>query len=64
MTFVCDKPVVGLDEYFLYNMLSKMWSGTLLVSLELVVALTYHTAVLVSGMPDLGAEETAEVTTY
>ena len=34
-----------------------MRSGALLVSLELVVALPYHTVVLVGGMPDLGAEE-------
>ena len=39
-----------------------MGSGTLLFSLELVVALPYHTAVLVGGVPDFGAEETAAVT--
>ena len=41
-----------------------MGSGTLLVSLELVVALPYHTAVLVGGVPALGSEETATVTAY
>ena len=38
-----------------------MGSGTLLISLELVVALPYHTPVFVRSMPDLGAEETAAV---
>ena len=33
-----------------------MGSGTLLLSLELVVALPYDTAVLVCGVPDLGAD--------
>ena len=33
-----------------------MGSVTLLFSLELVVALPYHTAVLVCGVPDLGAD--------
>ena len=33
-----------------------MGSGTLLFSLELVVALPYDTAVLVCGVPDLGAD--------
>ena len=41
-----------------------MGSGTLLISLELVVALPYHTAVLVGGVPDFGAEETAAVSAY
>ena len=39
-----------------------MRSGILLFSLELVVALSYHTAILVGGVPDFGAEETAAVT--
>ena len=39
-----------------------MGSGTLIFSLELVVALPYDTAVLVGGVPDLGFEETAAVT--
>ena len=44
---------------------SLIWgSGTLLVSLELVVALPYHTEVLIDGVPDLGAKETAAVTAY
>ena len=38
-----------------------MGSGTLLFSLELVVALPYNTAVLVCGVPDIGAEEKAAV---
>ena len=41
-----------------------MGSGALLVSLELVVALPFHTVVLVGGVPDLGTEETAAVTAY
>ena len=41
-----------------------MWSGTLLVSFELVVVLPYDTAVLVGGVPDLGAEEKAAVSAY
>ena len=40
-----------------------MGSGTLLVSLELVVALPYNTAVLVCGVPDLGSVEATAVTT-
>ena len=41
-----------------------MGSGTLLLSLELVVALPHHTALLVGGVPDLGAEEKASVSAY
>ena len=40
-----------------------MGSGTFLISLELVVALPYDTAVLVGGVPDLGAEETSALPT-
>ena len=39
-----------------------MGSRALIVSLELVVALPYDTAVLVCGVPDFGAEKTAAVT--
>ena len=62
--FVGDNTVEGIDEYFLYHTFPEMGSGTLLVSLELVVALPYHTAVLVGGVPALGSEETATVTAY
>ena len=41
-----------------------MGSGALLLSLKLVVALPYDTAVLVGGVPDLGVIETAAVTAY
>ena len=63
-TFVGDNTVEGLDEDLLYQTFPDMGSGTLLINLELVVALPYHTAVLVSGVPDLGSEETAAVTAY
>ena len=62
--FVCDNTVEGLDEYLLYNIFLEMGSETLLFSLELVVALPYDTAVLVGGVPDLGAVETAAVSAY
>ena len=62
--FVGDNTVDGLDEDHLYHTFLDIWSGTLLVSIELVVVLPYDTAVLVGGVPDLGAEETAAVTAY
>ena len=62
--FVGDNTVDGLDEDLLYNIFPEMGSGALLFSLELVVALPYHTAVLVGGVPALGSEETATVTAY
>ena len=55
-TFVGDKFIYGLDEDLLYHTFPEMGSGTLLLSLELVVALPYDTAVLVCGVPDLGAD--------
>ena len=60
--FVSDNTVEGLDEDFLYHTFLDVWSGTLLVSIELVVALPNHAAVLVGGVPDLGSEEKAAVT--
>ena len=54
--FVGDNTVEGLDEDLLYHTFPEMGSGTLLLSLELVVALPYDTAVLVCGVPDLGAD--------
>ena len=60
--FVGDNTVDGLDEDRLYHTFLDMWSGTLLVSIELVVVLPYDTAVLVGGVPDFGAEEKAAVT--
>ena len=60
--FVGDNTVDGLDEDLLYNIFPEMGSGALLFSLELVVALPYHTAVLDCGVPDFGAVETAAVT--
>ena len=62
--FVGDNTVDGLDEDLLYNIFLEMGSGTLLVSIELVVALPNHTAILVGGVPDLGAEEKAAVSAY
>ena len=47
-----------------YHTFLDVWSGTLLVSFELVVVLPYDTAILVGGVPDLGAEETTAVTAY
>ena len=60
--FVSDNSVEGLDEDFLYHTFPDMGRGTLLINLELVVALPYHTAVLDCGVPDFGAVETAAVT--
>ena len=60
--FVGDNTVDGLDEDLLYNIFPEMGSGALLFSLELVVALPNHAAVLVGGVPDLGSEEKAAVT--
>ena len=60
--FVGDNTVEGFDEYLLYNIFLEIESGTLLLSLELVVALPNHAAVLVGGVPDLGSEEKAAVT--
>ena len=62
--FVGDNTVNGFDEDRLYNTFLEMGSGTLLFSIELVVALPYNTSVLVGGMPDLGAVETTAVTAY
>ena len=51
--FVGDNTVEGFDEYLLYNIFLEIESGTLLLSLELVVALPYDTSVFVGGVPDL-----------